>query len=186
MKKIILLVFILCTRFVFSYSQNSIFRLHAAVGDTIDKKEKTDFDLFPELKNSDYKFGIIYSSGETTKLYVHTQTDSVIVKQLDSSIIAEYQSNINKLLDFYSTQNRKDTITDLSKRFSLYDLNNKKGLVKNNLIIDKDAIEKSAYEGRRQRNLRTTALERGLSGQKVVDAQNYGGYGEIKFKKKKK
>lgn len=91
MKKIILLAFLLCTGFVFSYSQNSIFRLHAAVGDTIDKKEKTDFDLFPELKNSDYKFGIIYSCGETKKLYVDTQTDSVIVQQLDSSIIAEYQ-----------------------------------------------------------------------------------------------
>lgn len=186
MKKFIVLVFILCTRFLFSYTQSSVFRLHAAVGDTIDKKEKDDFDLFPELKNSDYKFGVIYSYGEIKKLHVHTQTDSVILTPLDSSIIADSQSNINKLLDFYSTQNQKDTISDLNKRFLLYDLNNKKDSEQINLTIDKDAIDNSAYEGRRQEHLRTRALQNGLSGQKVIDIQNYSGYGEIKFKKKKK
>lgn len=186
MNKFIVLVFILCTGFMFSYSQSSVFRLHAAIGDTIDKKEKADFDLFPELKNPDYKFGVIYSCGEIKKLHIHTQTDSIIVTPLDSSTIADSRSNINKLLDFYSTQIQKDTISDLNKRFLLYDLNNKNGSEQINLTVDKDAINKSAYEGRRKEHLRTRALLNGLSGQKVIDEQNYGGYGEIKFKKKKK
>jgi len=38
MKKFVLIVFILCANFVLTYSQDSIFILHAAVGDTIDEK----------------------------------------------------------------------------------------------------------------------------------------------------
>jgi len=181
----LLIVFILCTRLAFLYSQDAVYILHATLGDTIDKKEKINFDLFPELKNFDFKFGIIYSYGETKKLKAYTQNDSVIVKQLDSSIISEYQSNIDKLLNLYSTQNHKDTTTELNKKIILYDSKNNNSNINNSLNIDKAALEKSAYEGRRQRNLRSTALERGLSGQKVIDAQNYGSYGEIKFKKKK-
>ena len=185
MKRVVLVIFILCTGLVFSYSQGSIFILHTAVGDTIDKKEKMYFDLFPELKNVDFKYGIIYSYGETKGLNAYTQNDSVIVKQLDSSIIAEYQSNIDKLLEFYSIQNHKDTISESNKKIFLNDSKNNSNIVDSSLNIDKAELEKSAYEGRRKLFLRTRALERGLTGEKVIDAQSYGGYGEIRFKKKK-
>lgn len=185
MKKLILIMFVLFTGFVPSHSQDSIFRLHTAVGDTIDKHEKNDFDLFPEFKNSDFKFGIIYSNGETKNLKVYTQNDSATVKQLDPAKLAEYQSNIDKLLILYSSENRKDT-TALNERFTLYNFRNEKSLEIKKLNIDNSEIEKSAFEGRRQQDLVTRALESGLSGQKVIDAQNYGIYGEIKFKKKKK
>jgi len=138
------------------------------------------------LNNTDFKYGIIYANGETKKLNIYTQNDSVIVSLLDSSLIAKYQSNIDTLLYFYSMENRNDTIKNLNNRFYLYDLKNKKSVENKSVILDNDAIEKSAYEGRRKMFLRTRALERGLTGQDLIDAQNYGSYGEIKFKKKKK
>jgi hypothetical protein len=153
-----------------------------AVGDTIDQKEKMDFDLFPELKNADFQYGIIYSRGDIKTLKAYIQNDSLIVKQLDSKTIAEYQSNIDKLVEFYSTQNQKDTLSD-SKRKILLD-NSPNNVSAINVNVDKAALERSAYEGRRKQFLMTRALESGLTGEALINAQNAGCYGEIKFKKK--
>lgn len=185
MRKLVLILVIFFLGTQLSYSQQSVFKLHEFIGDTIDLNEKKDFDLFPELKNSDFKFGIVYSYGDTKKLNVYTQNDSMIVSSLDSVLIAKYQSNIEILLDYYLTQNSNDTVNDLNKKIYLHDLKSNNINVNNSIDVDKAELEKSAYEGRRKLFLRTRALERGLTGKSVIDAQDYGGYGEINFKKKK-
>jgi len=182
MRRVLVIVFILLTRLTFSYAQESVFILHVAVGDTIDQKEKIDFDLFPELKNADFKYGIIYTCGETKKLKAYTQNDSLIEKQLDSAVIAEYRSNIDKLIEFYAAQNKKDTISASKRKMLLCDSPNNVSAIK--ITTDNAALERSAYEGRRKQFLRSRALENGLAGEALKNAENAGCYGEIKFKKK--
>lgn len=183
MKNLIILVFLCFIRFIPSYSQDSIFVLHPAVGDTIDKKEKIDFELFPEFKNSDFKFGIIFSIGEKKTLNVYTLSNSITTKELDEAGIMEYRSNTEKLQEFYLSQNQKDTIQN--KKILIDDFKNQT-VINNKNMVSEEAMDKSSFEGRRQRSLRDRAIEAGLRNQKLTDAQNYGVYGEIKFKKKKK
>jgi len=156
--------------------------LHIAVGDTIDKKEKMAFDLFPELKSANFKYGIIYSNGETKKLNVYMQNNSLFVETLDSVTIAQYKANIDKLIEFYSSENKNDSITGSNRKIILTNLKNDLSTEKITLNVDEASIKRSAYEGRKKRYLRTNALNSGLSGEKLINAENSGTYGEIRTK----
>jgi hypothetical protein len=182
MRKFILVFILLLTKFVFLYSQDTIFILHIAVGDTIDRKEKMDFDLFPELKCADFKYGIIYSNGDTKKLNAYMQNNSLFTETLDSVTIAQYKANIDKLVEFYSSENQKDSISGSNRKIALINLKNDLSAEKITLNVDKASIKRSAYEGRKKRYLRTNALNSGLSGEKLINAENSGTYGEFRTK----
>ncbi len=180
--KIVILIFLMIRMGIFfSYSQNNVFLLHTVVGDTIDKKEKIQFDLFPEFESINFKYGIIYTHEDIMNLKINTQNDFIFEVQLDSLDILKYRSNINKLLAFYSLKDFEDSISKLDTIIDLYKINDINNLV--NITIDKEVARKGAYEGRRKQHLMNNALHNGLKGKEAKDAVIYQGYGEIKLKK---
>jgi hypothetical protein len=120
LKLLILFVFfsiIKCT------AQDTIFVLHQVVGDTIEKSEKLEFDLFPEIDKTNFKICFIKYSSNKYYLNSFTLTDSLIIRQLDTIEIKKSIEKINKLIDFYTYEAENDSLKK-SKKNQL-DVNNK-------------------------------------------------------------
>ena len=98
-----------------------IYPLHPSVGDTIEKVEKLDYSLFPEIENSDFinatvqyledKFVLVYyATDKTTELTIETTMD------LEQVQIIEEQKKIEKINAYYrlmaeEAKNKKETPT---------------------------------------------------------------------------
>jgi hypothetical protein len=91
-------------------SQDSIYILHPAVGEIIDRYEKTDFALFPEVSNSKFEYGYIKQAGGNFWLKSHLYPDSMVTRQLDTSEIKQVERNIEMALA--SNPNLRRTGTD--------------------------------------------------------------------------
>lgn len=81
MIKIIKLFFLFLMSFS-CFSQSNIFVLHSVIGDTINKQEKKDYFLFPELNDSIFNYGQIHYKNGKYYLFVFSILDSII-KEID-------------------------------------------------------------------------------------------------------
>jgi hypothetical protein len=124
MQKISLIAFIILFRFISCISQDSIFILHPAVGEIIDKNEKKQFYLFPEINDSNFKFCYIKTLKEGYLLYCVFISDSVITNLIDTIKIQEYNTNINKLVEFYAYEAKKDSLNNSKENIDLKTINN--------------------------------------------------------------
>ena len=103
------------------FAQNNLISLHALVGDTINKSEKTKYMLFPEVSDPDFTYGYITRINNSFYLNYFDTNDSVTIKPIDPIEMNQYIDKLNKLSDYYSTLEKKDT-TQNSKKVIL-DLN---------------------------------------------------------------
>lgn len=179
MIKVILIISSFFSLVSLSYSQNTIYQLHRAIGDTIDQKEKFMFDLFPKVNNSNFNYAIIHTNKEYKEVSIYTKNDSIIKEILDSKTISYYQANIDKIEAYISAKNNNDTIT--TKNLTL-NISNNKSKNPNDIKIkfEKDKLAKSVYDGHRKQELRTQAIERGLKGNDITDFMNNATYGEFR------
>lgn len=91
------MVFILSLQ-VICISQDSIYILHPVIGEIIDRNEKTDYELFPEISNTRFEYSYIKKADGNFWLKSHVFSDSLVIRQLDTTEIHQLERNIaNKI-----------------------------------------------------------------------------------------
>lgn len=163
------------------YSQDSLFVLHPLVGDTIDKNEKTNYMLFQEISDSVFKYGYITHSKDGYFINYCILDNSMSISKLDTSLIIQYRTNLDKLSEYYSNQAQKDSIKNAKKM--VLDLNPLYSTFKNDKIIAPETRDKIENELRQNNRLNGDA-ERAKY---VKQGTEYFGNGaRIEFLRKKK
>ena len=113
MKRFIILINLILSLGFQCKSQDSLFVLHPIIGEIIDRNEKIDYLLFPEIKDSIFNYCSIKHEGDKYFVNSHLVSDSINIIQLNISEINQYQKNIDKLYDYYSSQPEEDSISNL-------------------------------------------------------------------------
>lgn len=113
MKRFIILISLILSLGIDCKSQESLFVLHPLVGEVIDRNEKIDYLLFPEINDSLFNYCQIKHVEDSYFVISHLVSDSVITIQLNNSEINQYNKNIDKLFDYYSSQPDEDTLINL-------------------------------------------------------------------------
>jgi len=113
MKRFILLINLILSIGIQCKSQDSLFVLHPIVGEIIDRNEKIDYLLFPEINDSIFNYCQIKQVKDKFLANSYLVSDSIITVQLSISEINQYQKNIDKLYDYYSSQPEEDSLSDL-------------------------------------------------------------------------
>jgi len=164
------------------FSQVEKIILHQVVGDTISLKEKIDYLLFPEIADTNFNYGLVRYINTSYYIISYFKSDSLI-RQIDSTDIYNYHKNIEKLYAYYSNKTQSDNSSETSYVILTDSVNKSQKL--NTNYISPEMRKKIEYDANRYQRLNGEAQNQGLKGQ---DRQNYintGGYGELKFKKKK-
>jgi hypothetical protein len=94
MKKLAVVISIMLFSGMVCLPQDSIYILHPAIGEIIDRYEKTGFNLFPEIATSKFEYSYIQQTGETFWLNSHVYPDSLIIQQLDTAEIHQLTREI--------------------------------------------------------------------------------------------
>jgi hypothetical protein len=139
MRKLIILLFFIFLKQVYSFSQDSILILHPIIGEIIDNIEKRKYLLFTEIEDTAYSYAYIkYSDNKYYLNVTKTGTNAQYVKQLDSSEIHQYYINITKLNEYFSSFPNKDSIevSEIEKKIREMDNINKE--IK---VIDKSLMD---------------------------------------------
>lgn len=163
------------------FAQNHLFILSPVVGDTIDRTEKLDYMLFPDVNDSTFKY--CYITKSTNRYFVNTvtQSDSVFVQEVDSLRIKSYQENIEKLSEYYSNLEKQDSIKNAEKLTLMPQITNSHQ-VNNQLINQQD--RKLIIDKVRQANRLQEDAERH---QQVLDGNDIFGDGmRVEFRTKKR
>lgn len=140
-------------------------QLHPIVGDTIDVTEKKVFYLFPEISDSSFVQGIIYSQDSTYKISITEKGKSNYMLHADSVILNEYSRNIEKLALYYSQLAEVDS----SNQKSLSTSNFSKQL-NPEFNLDAEERAKLVKDSRRYARKKDRAEDLGLWG---IDKENY-------------
>ena len=110
MRRLIILLVLLIISVELS-AQDSIVVLHPVIGELIDKEEKVNYLLFPEIEKNTFNYGsVIYLDTNYYFMFNH-HDDSISLMRLDSAEIIIYRNNINKLFQYYSNES-KDSLED--------------------------------------------------------------------------
>lgn len=167
----------------YGYSQNSPIVLHPLVGDTIDKNEKIKYLLFPEINASDFKYGTISRTGNGYVLRYFDEKNNELSQSLDSSSFRQYRINLEKLNDYYSNQEKGDTLKVREKSI-LEQRSDRSHELKSKFVDDKtkDDISKEAIRNARLKD----DAERRKQFENGNDLTGGGAYIEFSKKKKKK
>ena len=113
MNRIILLITLILAVGIQCKSQDSLFVLHPIVGEIIDQNEKIDYLLFPEINDSLFSYCQIKQIEDDFLVVSYLISDSIITIQLNISEINQYQKNIDKLYEYYSSQFEEDSLENL-------------------------------------------------------------------------
>lgn len=128
-------------------SQDNLFVLHPIIGEIIDRNEKIDYLLFPEINDSIFSYCQIKQVEDKFFVNSYLSSDSIIIVQLNVSEINQYQKNIDKLYDYYSSQPEADSLNDL-KVLILKEGNSFQII---DILIDYDKISNEARAEERMR-----------------------------------
>ena len=178
MKKLVVIILCVFSVIVPSASQDTIFILNPVIGDIIDRNEKTDFNLFPEISNTRFEYSYIKKESNDLRLIAHLFPDSIVNRQLDTSDLHRMQRDIeNKMAT------RKDT-----QRIEVQDpgsvvIKKDAGEGSNSNIIDQNTRDKITDESISNQRLQEDAERRKLvkQGSSVDDNGLY-----IDFSKRRK
>lgn len=177
--KRLLLMMILILSFVFrGNSQDGLIVLHPIVGDTIDKDEKVNYLLFPEITDSLFIYCQINKVADKYYATSFLVRDSLLTIQLNGTEINLYKENIEKLNAYYSSQPESDSINNL-RAFILRDGNSFKIV---DIIIDN---EKISNEARSEERLKEDAERLKLQKQGADPGGLYIDFSYIRKKKNK-
>ncbi|WP_075591539.1 hypothetical protein [Labilibacter marinus] len=148
-----------------SVNAQKLVQLHPMVGDTIDATEKMVFYLFPEITDSIFEQGIIYRQNSDYNVNIKLVGQETYKVGIDSTVLNEYQQNIEKLAMYYSNLAEPDT-TNLS------DLNSVRLSAKLNpeFNLTAEQRKKLVKDSRRYWRKKDKAEDIGLWG---VDKENY-------------
>jgi hypothetical protein len=96
MKKLAFVISLMLFTGMVCLPQDSIYILHPVIGEIIDRNEKIDFNLFPEIATSKFEYSYIQQTGGTFWLNSHVYPDSLILQQLDTADIHQLARDIEK------------------------------------------------------------------------------------------
>lgn len=164
-------------------AKDDLFVLHPLVGDTIDKAEKINYFLFPSIKNDDFKYCYIIRSNDQFFLNLHTLSDSVSIRQIDTTEINQYIVNLDKFLAFYLNKAKKDSLK-LSKKLDL-NFNPDNPTYNNVQLVGEQSRERIIKEVEVDNRMQTD-LERANRTKEGLDLDGGGAYFQFKIKNKKK
>lgn len=161
-------------------SQESIYRLHPLVGDTIDKNEKFNYLLFKNIKDADFKYGILTRTNDTCFLKICSPDNTVSTLAIDSTELEQYITKLDMVQEYNANQGKKDSLQN--------NLNPEEEASKykelNSSLIDKHSREKIIKEVRAKNRMDEDA-ERYNNRMKGTDITG-GGYIEIPAVRSKK
>ena len=110
MKTAIIFLLFLFVNSGIMFSQDTIFILHPSVGAMIDKYEKKDYLLFPEIKDTSFNYSFLkYLKGDYC-LFSYFLNDSLSIIKVDSLELTQYQSNISKMDEYFSKRTKLDSL----------------------------------------------------------------------------
>ena len=98
-----------------AFSQEKLVVLDPLIGDTIDKNEKVNFLLFPDLNDPDFLYGYITQSSDHYYFNSFTNDDSLTVWPIDAEELQECQRNIDKLSEYYLNKAKQDSLKNAQK-----------------------------------------------------------------------
>ncbi len=154
MKKLLNVFIFLFLPLLNSFTQDTLLILHPVVGDTIDKNDKIDFSLFPEIDNSTFAYCFIKYSEKKFYLNSYTLAGPVSARPIDTTEIRQYMNNINILVDYYANEIKRDSIKN-NENPSL-SLNDRKPSPNPN-IISHDTRNKIKFEMYQNERLKSDA-----------------------------
>lgn len=119
-----------------------VYPLHPSVGDTLDRLEKLDYSLFPQVNNQGFNFAVIQYRDNNFYLDVNYETkDSLQAMLLSQETIIEAQQNIEKVNAYYryekEAEKKKSSSNSLSSSSKV-----------NNLRLDGPMSEQMKKESR--------------------------------------
>ncbi len=155
MKKLLYVFAFLFLPLVNGLSQDTLLILHPVVGDTIDKNDKIDFSLFPEIDNSTFKHCFIKYSAKKFYLNSFTLTGSSAIRPIDTTEIRQYMKNIDILVDYYASEIKRDSAERAGK--VTLNLNNPNPNNVNPRLISNDTRNKIIYEMYQNERLKADA-----------------------------
>lgn len=118
MKKILAVLIFIVIKSGIAFTQDTIFILHPSVGATIDKNEKLNYLLFPEIKDTCFQYCFIKPLKGRFAIYSFFRNDSLSISKVDTLELVNYQTNISKLDEYFSNQSKPDSLksTDQVKK----------------------------------------------------------------------
>jgi len=111
----LILSFLFITNTAFS---QEIVQLHPVVGDTIGNSEKIAFYLFPEIADSSFIQGVIFFQHSTFKVNILEENKPDYTIDVDSTMLVEYNQNIEKLIQYYSKLQESDSLNQKQQLLS--------------------------------------------------------------------
>lgn len=184
MKQFIIFIFGL----IFSancYAQDTLFVLHPLVGDTIDKMEKMNYFLFPSIKNDDFKYCYIIQSNDHFFVNSYTLSDSISIRQIDTTEIRQYIVNIDKFHAFYLNRAKNDSLKQAEKLD--LNFNSINSTYNNNQLVGEQSKERISKEVKRDNRIQADAVRasRIKQGSDIFDGGAHFEFFSIGKKKKK-
>jgi len=116
MKKAVVFLLLIVVKSGITFSQDTIFILHPSVGAIIDKYEKMNYLLFPEIKDTSFQYCYLKPLKGSYGLFSYFRNDSLSVSKIDSLDLSQYQIYISKLDDYYSNKSKPDTLLSIDKK----------------------------------------------------------------------
>lgn len=118
MKKILAILIFVVVKSGIAFSQDTIFILHPSVGAVIDKNEKMNYILFPEIADTSFQYCFIKPLKGSYCIFSYFRNDSLSISSVDSLDLVKYQTNISKLNEYFSNQSKPDSLksTDQVKK----------------------------------------------------------------------
>ena len=180
MKKLTILLIVIALN-VQSYGQDPLFVLHPLVGDTIDRNEKLNYLLFPQITDSDFKYCTLTHS-EKGYFVNTTKIDcSSTVNQADSTEINQTRARLDKVVAYYLNQEQNDSIKNAHKE--KLELLGQPSNFKMDNIVGEDTKERIFKEVRSENRMKDDA-ERFENNKQGTDL--FGSGAQIQFFKRRK
>ena len=110
MKKVIIFLLLFVVKSGITFSQDTIFILHPSVGAIIDKYEKMNYLLFPEIKDTSFQYCYLKPLKGNFGLFSYFHNDSLSITRIDSLDLSHYQTNISKLNEYFSNKSKSDSL----------------------------------------------------------------------------
>jgi hypothetical protein len=160
MKKLTVSILCIFSTALLSFSQDTVYVLHPVIGDIIDRHEKTDFKLFPEISTTRYEYSYIKHEGGSFRLIAHLFPDSLVTKQLDTSDIRQMEKDIESIM-VTRKPIQEEPVQDPGSVVIKKDANEQI----NNNIVNRDTQEKISDETLSNQRLQEDAERRKLAKQ---------------------
>lgn len=175
------LILIIVALGVHCYSQDKLFVMHPLVGDTIDKTEKLNYFLFPQIVDSVFRYCTITHSGTNYIANVTTMHDAITTHLIDSAEMAQDIVRLNKLMEYHASQGKRDSVKN-EEQLKI-DL---KAVPSDHLqkpILNSEMKDKIFYDVRTTTRMNEDAerLDRNRQGTELLSGQ-----GHIEFYKRRK